>query len=82
MSAVVLESLDGGDLNNFQIAGSDGKFVDAKAEVEGDTVVVTSLEIPEPRAVRYAWKNNPESSINFGNKEGFPASPFRTDEWE
>ncbi len=74
-----LVSSDGGDLRHFQIAGEKGGFVDAKAVIEGDTVVLASGKISEPKAVRYAWSNNPEK-INFGNKEGFPASPFRTDE--
>jgi sialate O-acetylesterase len=43
-------------------------------------LIVQSENVPGPRAVRYAWKSNPEK-INFGNKEGLPASPFRTDSW-
>ncbi len=74
-----LVSSDGGDLRHFQIAGEKGGFVDAKAVIEDDTVILTSDKISEPKAVRYAWSNNPEE-INFGNKEGFPASPFRTDD--
>jgi len=56
-------------------------FVHADAAIDGDTVVVTSPDIAEPRAVRYAWSNHPENP-NFGNAEGLMASPFRTDNWE
>ena len=76
-----LKSLDGKDLRLFTIAGAEGDFVHADAKVEGDTIVVSSPDITEPRAVRYAWSNNPEGP-NFANAEGLPASPFRTDNWE
>ena len=69
----------GGALKGFAIAGADHKFVWARAEIEGDTVVVRSDKVPEPVAVRYAWADNPE--CNLYNKEGLPASPFRTDFW-
>lgn len=76
-----LVSLDSEPLRHFQIAGADGKFVEAEATITDGTVVVSSESITEPRAVRYAWSSNPEK-VNFFNKEGFPASPFRTDSWE
>ncbi len=76
-----LRSLDGEELRNFEVADADGNFAEATATIEGTSVIVKSESIPEPRAVRYAWKNNPEG-INFGNREGYPASPFRTDSWE
>ena len=63
----------------FAIAGQDKKFVWAKAKIEGDTVVVWSEKVAKPVAVRYAWENNP--ICNLYNKEGLPASPFRTDDW-
>jgi sialate O-acetylesterase len=66
-----------GDLKGFTIAGADGKFVPAKAEIKGKTVVVTSDEVAKPMAVRFGWNNVPD--VNFYNKEGLPASPFRTD---
>src|SRR5690606_33931341 len=50
-----LVSRDGQPLSWFQIAGQDGKFVDATATIDGDTVVVSSPEVKEPAAVRYAW---------------------------
>jgi sialate O-acetylesterase len=42
---------------------------------------VSSEQVAEPVAVRYAWADNPEEA-NFYNIEGLPASPFRTDNWE
>jgi len=66
-------------LKGFAIAGEDHKFVWADANIVGDTVVVSSQKVPNPVAVRYAWANNPV--CNLYNKEGLPASPFRTDDW-
>jgi sialate O-acetylesterase len=68
----------GGELKHFAIAGGDKKFVWAKAKIQGDKVVVRSEQVNNPVAVRYAWANNPEGA-NLYNKEGLPASPFRTD---
>jgi len=42
---------------------------------------VSSPQVPQPVAVRYAWAMNPSQRNLLYNKEGFPASPFRTDEW-
>ena len=64
-------------LTGFTIAGADKVFVPAQAEIQGETVVVTSTNVPTPIAVRYGWANVPEG--NLFNKEGLPASPFRTD---
>jgi len=66
-------------LKGFSIAGKDKKFHWAKASIKGNQVVVTAKEVPEPVAVRYGWANNPE--CNLINKEGLPAVPFRTDNW-
>ena len=68
----------GGPLTNFSIAGADKKFVWADARIDGDTIVVSSTQVPNPVAVRYAWADNPEG-CNLYNKAGLPASPFRTD---
>ncbi len=68
----------GGGLKQFAIAGIDKRFVWAKAEIENDRVVVWSDGVLNPVAVRYAWADNPEGA-NLYNKEGLPASPFRTD---
>lgn len=67
-------------LKHFAIAGTDKKFVWAKAEIRGNKVIVSSPEVPEPVAVRYAWSDNPVEA-NLVNKDGLPASPFRTDDW-
>ncbi|MDO1449152.1 sialate O-acetylesterase [Rhodocytophaga aerolata] len=70
----------GGELKEFAIAGPDKKFMWADAKIEGNTVVVSSNQVQNPVAVRYAWANNPDKA-NLYNKEGLPASPFRTDDW-
>lgn len=70
-----------GYLRGFAIAGSDQRFVWAKAYIEGDKVIVFSDQVKDPVAVRYAWGNNPDDA-NLYNKEGLPASPFRTDTWK
>lgn len=70
----------GGTLHEFAIAGADKKFVWAKAKIEGNEILVWSDEVKNPVAVRYAWANNP-AKANLYNKEGLPASPFRTDSW-
>ena len=69
----------GGELKGFAIAGKDRNFFWANAEIKGDKVVVRSPEVANPVAVRYAWADNPV--CNLYNKEGLPASPFRTDIW-
>jgi sialate O-acetylesterase len=76
-----LASADGNPLCWFEIAGDDKKFVPANAKIENDTVVVSSAQVCDPVAVRYAWANNPEG-CNLINRDGFPASPFRTDTWD
>jgi sialate O-acetylesterase len=73
-----LISLDGGALCQFAIAGADKKFTWAKASIENNRVIVWSDGIAAPKYVRYAWADNPDNP-NLGNKEGLPASPFRTD---
>jgi sialate O-acetylesterase len=70
-----------GPLRWFQIAGEDRNFVEAKARIAGDTVVVSSPDVKNPVAVRYAWENDPEG-CNLYNAYNFPAAPFRTDSWE
>ncbi|MFN5580754.1 MAG: sialate O-acetylesterase, partial [Akkermansiaceae bacterium] len=62
---------------SFAIAASDGKFVWAKAEIEGSSVIVSSPAAPNPLAVRYAWDSNPQAPLY--NGAGLPAVPFRTD---
>ncbi len=65
----------------FAIAGEDGKFYWADAQLENDKIILSSEKVPNPVAVRYAWADNP-STANVYNKEGLPAIPFRTDTWE
>jgi len=72
-----LEAKGGEPLKGFAICGPDRNFVWAQARIVGDTVVVSSPGVLDPTAVRYAWANNPV--CNLANKDGFPASPFRTD---
>jgi sialate O-acetylesterase len=74
-----LVSRDGKPLSNFEIAGADKKFVEAKAEIDGEAVVVSADGVAAPVAVRFGWHQ--ESQPNLSNKEGLPASPFRTDSW-
>ena len=66
-----------GELKGFTIAGADGNFVPAKAEIKDSNIVVSAAGVTEPKAVRYGWANVPD--VNLYNKEGLPASPFRTD---
>jgi sialate O-acetylesterase len=74
-----LEANGGVPLRGFAIAGADRTFHWAEASIEGDSVVVSSSQVPAPLAVRYAWGDSP--SCNLFNREGLPASPFRTDQW-
>jgi len=67
------------ELTGFAIAGADKNFVWSKAQIDGSNVVVSSGQVASPVAVRYGWANNPP--CNLYNKEGLPASPFRTDDW-
>jgi sialate O-acetylesterase len=69
----------GDKLTGFLLCGADRKFHRAEARIEGDKVVVSSASVPAPVAVRYAWERNPE--CNLVNREGLPASPFRSDEF-
>ena len=69
---------DGTELKHFAIAGTDNKFVWAKAKIKGNKVIVWSDEVSNPVAVRYAWADNP-TGANLYNKEGLPASPFKAE---
>lgn len=71
-----LEARDG-ELQGFAVCGEDKKFVWAKAEIVGKTVVVSSPEVAKPVAVRYGWADCPV--VNLWNQAGLPATPFRTD---
>lgn len=67
-------------LVGFVIAGADQKFAIAEARIEGNVVVVSSAQVPNPVAVRYDFANI--TTANLYNKEGLPAFPFRTDTWD
>ena len=71
-----LISLDGGPLSWFEISGPERVFYKAKAEIDGDTILVWSPKVQKPVAVRFGWHQL--AVPNLGNKAGLPASPFRT----
>lgn len=73
-----LEARDGA-LKGFAICGEDHKFVWADAVIQGDKVVVSSPAVPKPMAVRFGWADCPV--LNLWNKDGLPATPFRTDDF-
>lgn len=73
-----LMTRDGEAPAEFAIAGADKKFVWAKTKIEGDKLIVWNDAVKDPLYVRYAWADNPVNP-NLYNKEGLPASPFRTD---
>jgi sialate O-acetylesterase len=75
-----LRSSDGQPLSFFEVAGDDGNFVEAKAEIDGDTVIVSSDAVAKPSAVRFGWKDY--ATPNLVNGAGLPASPFRTDDFK
>ncbi|PQJ28351.1 sialate O-acetylesterase [Rubritalea profundi] len=70
----------GDELKDFEIAGADKKFVKASATIVGDKLVVGAPEVKQPVAVRYAFSSQATGSLM--NKDGLPASPFRTDDWK
>jgi sialate O-acetylesterase len=69
--------LKGDKPSGFAIAGDDGRFVHADVRIDGNDLIVSAAGIEKPAAVRYGWANNPPATLF--NKEGLPASPFRTD---
>jgi sialate O-acetylesterase len=71
----------GGAVKGFTLAGADQQWYPATSRIKGDTIVVSTPEVPAPVALRYAWDANPENA-NLYNSTGLPASPFRTDDWE
>ncbi|MEZ6140184.1 MAG: sialate O-acetylesterase [Zavarzinella sp.] len=75
-----LISSDGKELTGFTICGEDQVFHPATATIKGNEVIVVSDKVKKPVAVRYGWANYP--IVNLANKEGIPATPFRTDNFE
>jgi sialate O-acetylesterase len=67
------------DLLGFVVAGADKKYVQAQAKIDGDTVVVSSPDVPNPVAVRYWWAHSTQA--NLYSKDSLPALPFRSDDW-
>lgn len=70
----------GDKVGEFALAGADRVWHWAEARIDGDTVIVSSPDVPKPVAVRYAWQSNPLASLY--NGAGLPAEPFRTDDWD
>jgi sialate O-acetylesterase len=71
-----LASRDGKPLSWFEIAGNDGKFHDAEATIDGNSVIVSCPAVPQPTTARFAFSQIAEP--NLMNKEGLPAGAFRT----
>jgi sialate O-acetylesterase len=69
------------NVKGFEIAGADKVFYPAKAIIKDNKVIVSSEKVQNPVAVHYGWADD-ASDANLYNKEIFPASPFRTDDWE
>ncbi|RZJ50661.1 MAG: hypothetical protein EOO19_02670 [Chryseobacterium sp.] len=69
------------ELKGFEIAGADKVFHSAKAIIKDNKIIVSSDQVQNPVAVHYGWADD-DTNINLFNKEKFPASPFRTDNWE
>lgn len=80
MQGSALTTRDSQAVQGFEVAGDDHHFHPARAVIKGNSVVVSSDAVARPRAVRYAWSDNPEQA-NLVNREGLPVSPFRTDDW-
>ncbi len=75
-----LHTSDGRSPQHFWLAGENKYFVLADARIVGNEVVLSSHRIAAPVAVRYAFMNYPLT--NFENREGLPAHPFRSDNWD
>jgi sialate O-acetylesterase len=71
-----LAARDGKALTHFEIAGRDGVFQPAEAKIDGDSVVLTSAKVPQPRRARFAWSKL--AIANLMNADGLPATAFHT----
>ena len=69
-----------GYVKGFALAGEDRVFHWARGKQQGNSIILECDEVKKPLAVRYAWADNPDDA-NLYNREGLPASPFRTDDW-
>lgn len=70
-----------GYLKGFEVAGASKVFYYAKAYIDNNQIIVSCSDVTEPKAVRYGWADD-AGDCNLYNNEGFPAAPFRTDNWE
>jgi len=70
-----------GYIKGFEIAGADSVFYFARAFIKDNAIMVSSNNVPNPVAVRFAWMGD-ATECNLFNREGFPAVPFRTDAWK
>jgi sialate O-acetylesterase len=68
----------GGPLQGFEVAGEDHRFAPAEARIDGESVLVSSPQVTDPKYVRYGWANAPV--VNLYNSVGLPASPFTSEE--
>ncbi len=68
---------EGDSVKGFALAGADGVYHPAQAEIQGDAVVVWSDEVPTPAALQYAWADYPQ--VNLYNSANLPALPFAID---
>lgn len=75
-----LDTRDAKTLTGFQIAGADRRFVAAEAQLVANQVIVSSIEVAQPVAVRYAWTDAP--AVSLFDRRGVPIAPFRTDDWK
>jgi len=73
-----LATRDGKAPDWFEIIGSETDYAKADAVIEGDSVVLSSPDVPDPCAVRFAWHKDAEPNLQ--NKEGLPAMAFRAGE--
>ena len=65
------------EIRYFELAGTDGQYYPAKAYITKNQVVVWAKKVPNPKKIRYAWKNYVK--VNLFNMEGLPASSFRSE---
>jgi sialate O-acetylesterase len=72
-----LRSADDAPIRGFELAGADGRFSPASAQIGGGEVQLVSAAVSEPCAVRYAFADHP--GANLENGAGLPAAPFRSD---
>jgi len=70
-----------GYIKGFEIAGADSVFYFARAYINDNKIILSSPNVLAPLAAHFGWIGN-ASDCNLFNKEGFPAVPFRTDEWK